>query len=110
MIREYRFWNDDGTPVGTAFRDDDGFIMITELDRKQTSIIKKDGKIFDDAIKYLQRHQRTFLPSNVIYEIEHKESKIESMLARQMAHRKGWLYAEEVEREDQELMRRFFEE
>ena len=110
MIREYVFWNDKGSPVGTAFCDDDRFIMITELDKKQTSIIKKDGKIFDDAVKYLQRHEYTFISSDAIYDIEHKASKIESMLSRQMAHRKGWLYAEEVEREDQELMRRFFEE
>lgn len=110
MIRECVFWNDKGSPVGTAFCDDDRFIMITELDKKQTSIIKKDGKIFDEAVKYLQRHEYTFISSDAIYDIEHEISKIESMLSRKMAHRKGWLYAEEVEREDQELTKRFFEE
>ena len=110
MIHECTFWTDDGKPVGTALRNEDGFILITELDRKRTSIIKKDGKTFDDAIKYLQRHKCTSISSDGIYKICHRISKIESKIARTAAHRKGWLYAEEIEREDAELKKLLFEE
>jgi hypothetical protein len=110
MIYKHTFWTDDGKPVGTAFRNDDEFILITELDRKWTSIIKKDGKTFDDAIKYLQRHKCTSISSDGIYDVRHQLSRIESKLARTAAHRKGWLHAEEIEREDAELRKMLFEE
>ncbi len=110
MIYEYEFWNDDGSHVGTAFCDDDGFIMIAELGRKRTSIIKKDGKIFDDAIKYLQLHEYTYLSSDKIYDIVHTATKIESRLAREIAYEKGWIHDEEIEREYEELTKMFLEE
>ena len=110
MINQCTFWTDDGKPVGTAFRNEDGFILITELDRNRTSIIKKDGRTFDDAIKYLQRHKCTSISSDGIYNICHEISKTESMLARTAAHRKGWLHAEEVERELTDLAKLLFEE
>lgn len=110
MIYKHTFWTDDGKPVGTAFRNDDEFILITELDRRWTSIIKKDGKTFDDAIKYLQRHMSTSISSDGIYDVDHEASRLESKIARTEAHRKGWLYAEEVAREDKELYEIFFGE
>ena len=107
MVYEYTFWNDNDRVVGKAWYIGDEIVHITELDGKKTSIIKKDGEVFENAVNYLQRHIISYIPAYVIYDIRHYDSYIESMMARTAAHRKGWLRAPEVEKEDEELAKEF---